>query len=270
MRHWAVWVMAVVLLGTGLFFIQHSVTDAKQISSEVLNWNFKPAKDQQPADADPHYKELLKEYDGVFMGCPQDKSLYLTFDNGYENGYTKQVLDVLKEKEVPAAFFITGHYLTTETDLINRMIKEGHIVGNHSYHHPSLPEVSEERVKRELTKLKEEYKEITGEEYMPYLRPPQGKFSEESLSLSRDLGYINVFWSLAYKDWETDNQKGADYAYEQIMNRIHPGSIMLLHSVSKDNAEALGRVIDECRKQGYEFKSLDDLMMKKTMRKFHP
>lgn len=100
---------------------------------------------------------------------------------------------------------------------------------------------------------------------MNYLRPPRGTFSERSLALSEKEGYVNVFWSLAYKDWEIDKQKGADYAYNQIMKRIHPGAIMLLHSVSRDNAEALGRVIDDCRKQGYTFKSLDDLLMTKML-----
>ncbi|WP_096201751.1 delta-lactam-biosynthetic de-N-acetylase [Bacillus sp. FJAT-45350] len=229
--------------------------------TKEYSWNYKPEKDNKPVTTEPHYLELLNKHNGVFIGDINKKELYLTFDNGYENGYTNQVLDVLKEKKVAGAFFITGHFLSTEQDLVMRMVNEGHIVGNHSYHHPSLPAVDDDRLKRELNNLKNEFTELTGVKEMNYLRPPRGTFSDKSLALSRKLGYTNVFWSMAYKDWEVDKQKGANYAYDQIMKRIHPGAVMLLHSVSRDNAEALGRVIDECRKQGYVFKSLDELMV---------
>lgn len=234
-------------------------------STKVYHWSYKPEKNQKPVTTEPHFQQLLDQYGGFFIGDTTKKELYLTFDNGYENGYTEKVLDVLKEKEVPATFFVTGHYLKTEPDLVKRMVKEGHIVGNHSWDHPSLAEISDARLKEELAKVKEEFTNITGIKEMNYLRPPRGTFSEKSLALSQQEGYVNVFWSLAYKDWEIDKQKGADYAYNQIMKRIHPGAIMLLHSVSRDNAEALGRVIDDCRKQGYTFKSLDDLLMTKMM-----
>nr|WP_312889295.1 delta-lactam-biosynthetic de-N-acetylase [Desertibacillus haloalkaliphilus] len=231
------------------------------------HWSFKRQKDNKPATTEPEYIELLDKYGGYYIGDTSKKELYLTFDNGYENGYTKKVLDTLKEKDVPAAFFVTGHFLQTEQDLIHRMVDEGHIVGNHSYHHPSLPKVSDDRVKRELENLKKEFTEITGEKGMNYLRPPRGTFSERSLALTQELGYTNVFWSLAYKDWEIDKQKGAQYAYDRIMERIHPGAILLLHSVSQDNAEALAKVIDDCREQGYTFKSLDDLVFERQLKK---
>ena len=233
---------------------------AQAIDTKVYHWSFKPEKDNKPVTTEPEFIRLLEKYEGIFIGDTTKKELYLTFDNGYENGFTSKVLDVLKEKKVPATFFVTGHYLKTEEDLIKRMVDEGHIVGNHSYHHPSLPEVSDERVKRELTQVKDEFTKLTGVKDMNYVRPPRGTFSEKSLKLTKDLGYTSVFWSMAYKDWEVDKQKGADYAYNQIMKRIHPGAILLLHAVSRDNAEALGRVIDDCRKQGYIFKSLDELM----------
>ncbi|ADU29091.1 delta-lactam-biosynthetic de-N-acetylase [Evansella cellulosilytica] len=234
-------------------------------SNEEHHWSFKPSKNNEPASTEPLYEELLNKYGGFYIGDTTKKELYLTFDNGYENGYTAEVLDVLKEKEIPATFFVTGHYLDTERELIHRMVDEGHIVGNHSYHHPSLPKVDDDRLKRELENLRELYEEVTGRDDMRYLRPPRGTFSERSLARSAELGYINVFWSFAYKDWETDNQKGMQYAYDNIMKRVHPGAILLLHSVSSDNAEALPKVIDDLRKEGYTFKSLDDLTMQKSL-----
>ncbi|WP_429699524.1 delta-lactam-biosynthetic de-N-acetylase [Alteribacter keqinensis] len=244
--------MTAILLTTAI------ATTAHAYSTQVHHWNFKPKENNEPPSTEPHYEALLEKYGGFYIGDTSKKEIYLTFDNGYENGYTKKVLDVLKEKEVPATFFVTGHYLNTERELIQRMLKEGHIVGNHSYHHPSLPEVDDARVKRELENLKDLYTEVTGDSRMQYLRPPRGTFSERSLALSQQLGYTNVFWSFAYVDWEVNRQKGWKYAYDSIMRRIHPGAIMLLHSVSSDNAEALPKVIDDLRAQGYEFKSLDD------------
>ncbi|WP_232735841.1 delta-lactam-biosynthetic de-N-acetylase [Alteribacter populi] len=231
-------------------------------NTQVYHWNFKPKENNEPPTTEPHYEELLTKYGGFYLGDTSEKEVFLTFDNGYENGYTRKVLDVLEEKEVPAAFFVTGHYLNEEKELIKRMVDEGHIVGNHSFHHPSLPEVNNERMEKELTSVKELYTEITGDKIMNYLRPPRGTFSEKSLALTEELGYTNVFWSFAYVDWEINKQKGWKYAYDSIMRRVHPGAIMLLHSVSSDNAEALPKVIDDLRSQGYEFKSLDEISVK--------
>ncbi|PYZ92392.1 delta-lactam-biosynthetic de-N-acetylase [Salipaludibacillus keqinensis] len=238
---------------------------AETLSNEEFNWSFNPSKNQQPATTEPHYEALIEKYGGLYIGETSEKELYLTFDNGYENGYTAKILDVLKEKNIPATFFVTGHYLKEEEELITRMIEEGHIVGNHSFHHPSLPKVSDERLEKEIKSLEQAYEEQTGRNDMIYLRPPRGTFSERTLAKTSEMGYTNVFWSLAYKDWETDQQKGPDYAYDKIMSRIHPGAVMLLHSVSSDNAEALPRVIDELEKQGYTFKSLDEWRIKQEM-----
>ena len=149
------------------------------------------------------------------------------------------------------------------------MVKEGHIVGNHSWHHPDLTQVDDARFKEELQKVKDEYKNITGRDEMKYLRSPRGVFSERTLALSKQEGYTNVFWSLAFVDWKVNEQKGWRYSYDNMMAQIHPGAIMLLHTVSKDNADALDQAIVDLKKQGYTFKSIDDLMnerkqMKKT------
>lgn len=186
-----------------------------------------------------------------------DKVLYLTFDCGYENGYTSKILDVLKEKKVNAAFFCTLPQVKENPELIERMINEGHIVGNHSVTHPSFAEISTSQIETEIkgmeTYLKENFNYCE-----PYFRFPMGEYSEVALDKVGSLGYTSVFWSLAYADWDLNSQKGAEYAHETVMSRIHSGAVILLHSVSPDNANALADIIDSARAQGYEFKSLRD------------
>jgi peptidoglycan-N-acetylmuramic acid deacetylase len=239
-------------------FLRPDVTSA-------ADWYFKPSQNHQPSTTEPEYEALLKQYHGLWIGDTNKKVLYLTFDCGYEAGYTDDILDVLKRKKVPAAFFITGHYIRSQPDLVRRMVREGHIVGNHSWGHPDLTKIGDAEYKREIKKLESAYESVTGRHDMKYLRPPRGVFDERSLKLAGDLGYTSVFWSFAYKDWVRGDEKGADYAYQNIMKRIHPGAILLLHAVSKDNAEALGRVIDDLKKDGYQFRSLDDLMVHDSM-----
>lgn len=243
------------------FSVMQTGVLASAYSNKPIHWGFAKSKNHEPASAGKELDELLAKYDSFYIGHTKEKHIYLTFDNGYENGYTEKVLDVLKEKKVPAAFFVTGHYLKDQPDLVKRMVKEGHIVGNHSWHHPDLTQVSDERLKEELQKVKDEYKQITGRDDMKYLRPPRGIFSERTLALSKQEGYTTAFWSLAFVDWITNQQKGWKYSYDNIMRQIHPGCILLLHTVSKDNAEALSQAIDDLRKEGYEFHSLDEYML---------
>lgn len=188
----------------------------------------------------------------------KDKVLYLTFDCGYENGYTSKILDVLKEKNVPAAFFCTLNEVKDNKELINRMISEGHIVGNHSVTHPSFAEISREQMKTEIQGFESYLKENFNGYCEPYFRFPKGEYTDEALNLVGSLGYSSVFWSLSYADWDTSAQKGADYAYDKVISRLHPGAIILLHSVSSDNAGAMAKIIDKARSQGYEFRSLRD------------
>ncbi|AXF58053.1 delta-lactam-biosynthetic de-N-acetylase [Salicibibacter kimchii] len=224
----------------------------------AYDWNFKPAKNNQPPTTEPHYIELLDRYNGYFIGDTDSKNIYLTFDSGYENGCTDVILDVLKEKDVPAAFFVTGYYFDREVDLIKRMDEEGHIVGNHSWNHPSFPDLNDNEVVSELSRVEEAFKALTGKE-MNYLRPPRGTFNERTMKIAKEEGYQHIFWSFAYVDWNPDSQKGKAYAYDRIMDRVHPGAVLLLHSVSKDNAAALGDVIDALESEGYQFQSLDHL-----------
>lgn len=251
-----------------LFLLCCSInTHAETVSNQPLHWGMKKSRNHEPADAGERFKNVLEKYGSFYLGDTAKKDIYLTFDNGYENGYTADILDVLKKKKVSATFFVTGHYITQNEDLIKRMVNEGHTVGNHSWHHPDLTQVSDSRFKKELQQLKEAYEKVTGRTDMMYLRPPRGIFSERTLQLSKDLGYVNVFWSLAFVDWNIDNQKGWKYAYDNIVDQIHPGAVILLHTVSEDNAKALSKVIDTVREQGYTFKSLDDLMLEKSMPK---
>ena len=223
----------------------------------------KSVQGQLPSIAQEGFQPLLEKYDAIFLGDTSQKELYLTFDNGYENGHTVQILDVLKDKKVPAAFFVTGHYVKEQADLLRRMAAEGHLIGNHSWTHPDMSQISPAQIKKELEQVKEEVAAITGQFAMNYLRAPRGIFNEQSLAVSRELGYTNVFWSIAYKDWDTKQQRGAQYAFDSVVKQLHPGAVILLHSVSKDNTEALGRIIDAAREQGYEFKHLDQLTQRK-------
>ncbi|SFC85956.1 peptidoglycan-N-acetylmuramic acid deacetylase [Bacillus sp. OV322] len=231
-------------------------------SNTSYNWGFNKGKNGQPAEAGAMYDNMIKKYGAVYKGDSAKKDIYLTFDNGYENGYTGKILDVMKKQHVPAAFFVTGHYLKSAPDLVKRMAAEGHIVGNHSWSHPDMSRTADAVIKSELQKVKDETQKITGQKTMSYLRPPRGVFSERTMDVARKEGYYHIFWSLAYKDWITDEQKGAQYAHDAVMKQIHPGAILLLHTVSKDNADALDSIITDLKKQGYVFKSLDDLMIK--------
>lgn len=257
-------ILSVLMSAILLFSIQPINADASY-SNKPIHWGFKKSRDQQPASAGKELDELLAKYGSFYLGDTSKKEIYLTFDNGYENGYTGKVLDVLKKKNVPATFFVTGHYLNDQPKLVERMAKEGHIVGNHSWYHPDLTKVSDERLKRELDTVRDEIERITGKKGGIYLRPPRGVFSERTLALSEKYGYQNVFWSLAFVDWKIDQQKGWEYAYNNIMKQIHPGAILLLHTVSKDNAEALEKAITDLEKQGYTFKSLDHLMVQQVI-----
>lgn len=204
--------------------------------------------------------EELKQYNAYYIGNTEKKTIYLTFDAGYENGYTPQILDTLKEKNVPAAFFVVSHYIDSAPELIQRMANEGHIVANHTASHPDMSKLTDaEALRAELVPVEEKYKALTGQEMKKFYRPPQGKFSAANLQQAQELGYTTVFWSLAYVDWNTNNQPDAAAALQKLNSRIHNGAIVLLHSTSATNAEILGTLIDGWRAQGYEFASLEDL-----------
>lgn len=228
------------------------------LSNVGSGWGFKKIKGSEP-DIPSKYTELFKKYNTFYIDTKREKNLYLTFDEGYENGYTAQILDTLKKYEIPAAFFITGPYLEREAELVRRMVSEGHIVGNHTVHHPNLHKlVSAEKIAEELCSLNEKYMVMFGKS-MKYMRPPEGEYSERVLAVADSLGYKTVFWSFAYKDWDPSRQSGASHAFEEVTPYLHNGAILLLHAVSSDNAEALEDIIQYALNNGYKFNSLDEL-----------
>ena len=205
-------------------------------------------------------KDQLKQYDAAYIGNPGKKVLYLTFDAGYENGCTEKILDVLKQQQVPAAFFLVGNYMEKNADLVRRMVAEGHTVGNHTMHHYDMSKLSEKSAfSRELTDLENLYREIAGQEMPRYYRPPQGLYSEENLKMARELGYKTVFWSLAYVDWNNDSQPSREEAFRKLLPRTHPGAVVLLHSTSRTNAEILEELIGKWKEEGYTFGTVEDL-----------
>jgi len=233
--------------------------------SGVFHFGFKKSRNGQlPSINEEGFKPIIEKYGAIFIGDTQQKKLFLTFDNGYENGYTPDILNTLRDKKVPAIFFVTGHYAKTQADLLKRMTAEGHLIGNHSWSHPDMTTVSDQKIKEELDKVQQEVTSITGQKEMKYLRPPRGIFSARTLDVTSKLGYTNVFWSLAYKDWDVNDQKGWRYAYDNVVSQLHPGAVILLHSISKDNTQALGAIIDEARKRGYEFAPMDQLQLSPT------
>lgn len=205
-------------------------------------------------------RDQLKQYDAVYMGDPAEKTLYLTFDAGYENGSTEKILDTLKAQEVPAAFFLVGNYIEKNADLVRRMVDEGHIVANHTMHHYDMSKLStKEDFSKELTDLEALYQEKTGREMAKFYRPPQGIYSEENLKMAKELGYKTVFWSLAYVDWLTDNQPTAEQAFSKLLPRIHSGAVVLLHSTSQTNAAILDQLLTKWEEMGYRFGTMEEL-----------
>ena len=232
-------------------------TSSTALSNKCIGWGIKRADNHAQPDLGSTNKSLIDQYNGIAMGNKDSKSVYLTFDLGYEAGYTTKILDTLKSNNVKACFFITAHYLNTQPDLVQRMIDEGHTLGNHTVNHKSLPELSDDEIKEEIQKLHTALFEKTGYE-MKYIRPPKGEYSERVLSICKKLGYTTVMWSLAYDDWDEAKQGREEYGKNKVLDNIHPGAVVLLHATSKDNSNILDACIKEIKKMGYEFKSLDE------------
>ena len=229
------------------------------IPASVGNWGLSfPTEGQAPTgNASP---ADLAKYDSYYLGDTSQKVIYLTFDCGYENGYTGQILDALKKHGAPAAFFVVGHMIESAPDIVRRMAAEGHVVGNHTFHHPDMSSISQQDAfQKELDSLAQLYQQTTGRPLSRFYRPPQGKYSEENLKQAQALGYKTIFWSLAYVDWNTDSQPTAEQAYSKLLPRIHNGAIVLLHSTSLTNAEILDELLTKWENMGYTFASLEAL-----------
>lgn len=204
--------------------------------------------------------ERLLEYNAAYLGDTGKKTIYLTFDAGYENGCTEQILDVLQKHKIKAAFFLVGNYIRQNPTLVRRMAADGHIVGNHTYHHYDMSKIGDmDSFRKELEDLEQLYTETTGETMQKYYRPPQGIYSEENLKMAKELGYHTVFWSLAYVDWLNDKQPTSEQAFSKLIPRIHDGAVVLLHSTSKTNAAILDDLLTRWEAMGYSFGTIDEL-----------
>ena len=250
-----------ILIITGALLAAILLTVAQAIPRSVTTgaWGLS-FSEQGQTPSGPASADQLKRLDGAYVGNGEEKVLYLTFDAGYENGYTGDILDVLKKHQVPAAFFLVGDYLERNADLVRRMVAEGHIVGNHTASHPDMSKITDKTAfTQELSEVESLFREITGKELPKYYRPPQGIYSEENLKLAQKLGYKTVFWSLAYADWDNNKQPTREYAMNKLLPRTHNGAVILLHATSKTNAEILDELLTAWKQQGYTFASIDHL-----------
>lgn len=258
----------VVLIALGLqrgvelpaFFVRQTAHS----ETTVYGWYYKPRTDGKQPDKNTEMA-FMEQYGAVSIGDPDDMVIYITFDAGFENGYTPSILDALAEYDAPAAFFVVGHYIESNPDLIKRMVDEGHLVCNHSMRHKDMTRITDfEAFKKEITDLEDVFYETTGTSMPPFYRPPEGKFTEKNLRYVHELGYTTVFWSFAYCDWYVNDQPSHEFAMEKIISRTHPGEVVLLHSTSATNADVLGDVMAEWERMGYRFGSLYELVDKEN------
>lgn len=249
----------VIIAGALLAAIALTLAQAIPRSVTTGAWGLSFSQQGQPPTG-PAGNNQLKQQNAVYLGDSSEKVLYLTFDAGYENGYTAEILDVLKKHQVPAAFFLVGDYLERNADLVRRMVHEGHIVGNHTASHPDMSKISDKAAfASQLQEVETLFQEITGKELPKYYRPPQGVYSETNLQHAMELGYSTVFWSLAYADWDNNKQPTREYALDKLLSRTHNGAVILLHATSKTNAEILDELLTTWKQQGYRFASIDKL-----------
>lgn len=233
--------------------------DAAALSNEKKGWWIKRKENNEQSEAQNEIN--LAKYDAFYVDTKNKdkKVMYLTFDCGYDNGYTEPMLDILKKHKAYAIFFVTQTYIRDNVEIVKRMKKEGHLVGNHTVKHKSMPDLSERDIKEELITCADYCKEATGYEMDPYVRPPMGEYSERTLQICKNLGYKTVFWSMAYLDYEVDNQPGSDFVIDHFEKYYHNGAIPLLHNVSKSNAEALDTVLTNLEKKGFTFENVDKI-----------
>lgn len=242
---------ASMLIASGL-----SHREAAVAASADVNWGLSFNTSDGIPTGNASVDELAK-YNALYLGDTSKKTIYLTFDAGYENGYTEKILDTLKKHGVKATFFLVGNYITSSPELVKRMVNEGHTVGNHTMTHPDMSSISDmTSFRKELTDLEELYESVTGEKMKKLYRPPQGKFSTENLKMAKELGYTTVFWSLAYVDWYNNDQPSKEEAFDKLIPRIHNGAVVLLHSTSSTNCEILDELLTKWEDMGYSFGSL--------------
>ncbi len=247
-------------LGGGIALLANAYEADRLMEAGEGNWGLGFSTEGKPPTGNATADEL-KKYDTYYIGDTEKKVIYLTFDAGYENGYTAAILDALKKHNVQATFFLVGNFINTSPDLVKRMVEEGHNVGNHTYNHPDMSNISsKDSFCKELESLEKLYEDTTGQKMIKFYRPPQGKYSTNNLQMAKDMGYKTFFWSLAYVDWYNDKQPTKEEAFKKLLGRIHPGAIVLLHSTSKTNSEILDELLTKWEEMGYSFGNLKDLV----------
>lgn len=253
---WKVSLCALLLLAA-LMGCAYSAGRSRAVQTGSWGLSFQTQGERPQGSATP---EELERYGAAYAGPEDEPVIYLTFDAGYENGNTGRILDVLKAHGVRAAFFVVGNYIQTQPELVRRMAEEGHIVGNHTFHHYDMSKIEDPGVfTQELRDLEDLYRQTTEQELPKYYRPPQGIYSLENLRQAQKLGYHTVFWSLAYVDWYQDDQPTSEEAFSKLLPRIHNGAVVLLHSTSSTNADILDELLTRWEEMGYRFGTLDEL-----------
>lgn len=232
-------------------------TNYNEIDNTLYSWWFKRNDNHEKSGCQEDFD--ITAYQAYYTVPVSKKIIYITFDCGYENGYTADILDTLKEEKVTAAFFTTKTYIRDNVDLTKRMKEEGHLVCNHTVTHPSMPGKSVEEQRKELLDCENYMKETTGYEMDLFFRPPKGEYSKRTLQIAKDLGYTTIFWSMAYLDYDINNQPSSSHVVEHFKKYYHPGAIPLMHNVSVANKDALKQVIRDLKKEGYSFGNLYDL-----------
>lgn len=214
---------------------------------------------KQPiGNADP---ENLARFDSYYIGSNSEKVVYLTFDCGYENGNTELILNALRKHNAKGTFFMTGEFLETSAELVKHIMEEGHETGNHTWNHPDMSAFTDKiDFQKELEDVETMFYKITGEEIGSYYRPPEGKCNEENLKWAKEMGYHTIFWALAYRDWEQDNQPALQESIELLSSRLSPGAIVLLHNTSKTNGMIIDDLMTRWEEMGYVFRQLSDLI----------
>jgi len=250
-----------VVLGAGLIITkQHAVVPtAGEVISSVY-WGLGFGEDGTVPTGTNTSKDL-SEHGAIYVVEDAEKTIFLTFDCGYENGNTEKILDALKAHNAKGTFFIVGHFLETAPELVKRMVDEGHTVANHTYHLPDMSAVSAEEFETELADLATAFYELTGQKLALLYRPPQGKYTLESLDRAKQAGYLSVFWSLAYMDWDTKAQPTKEEAFGKLLPRIHDGAIVLLHNTSDTNGEIMDELLSKWEEMGYSFGVLEDRLV---------
>ncbi len=252
----AVPVLLAALLLSAAALRNPSAPEAVAANAAITDWGLSFQAEGAPPAANASAQELAP-YHALYMGDPAEKTIYLTFDAGFENGNTPAILDALKKHGVKATFFLVGNFLKTQPELVRRMAAEGHTVGNHTFTHPDMSKILDPAAfEEELRQNEALCKELTGTEMAKLYRPPQGKFCEENLRMASEMGYATVFWSLAYVDWYTDDQPTAQQAFDKLLPRVHPGAVILLHSTSSTNAAILDELLTKYEEAGYTFGDL--------------